>query len=110
MTEDTSADDGRDYAAGAVEEGAAGGDSAGAEWDPNEPVPRELRDGADDGIDDALRETVADDLADIEDDEPDYPSGDDPVEPQDVDTENAAFVVLGVVVMFALVAVLLLSI
>jgi len=110
MTEDTSADDGRDRSADAAGEGATGGDSASAEWHPNEPVPPELRDDADGGLDEDLRETVVDDLADLEDDEPDYPSGDDPVEPQRVDAENAAFVVLGVAAMLALAAVLVLSI
>jgi hypothetical protein len=91
-------------------EARRGSDREAGDWNPNEPVPPELRTGADDGIDDELRETVADDLADLEDDEPDYPSGDDPVEPQRVDAENAAFVVLGVVAVLALVAVLVLSI
>ena len=109
MTEDTSADDGRDRSADAIGESATGGDSASAEWHPNEPVPPELRDDADGGIDEDLRETVANDLADLEDYEPDYPSGDDPIEPQRVDAENAAFVVLGVATMLALGAVLVLS-
>lgn len=129
MTDETAADDGRDDVPPATGDGpadatsgrgpdgrrpgsdAGGGDEqAAADWNPNEPVPPKMRNGADDGIDDDLRETVADDLADLEDDEPDYPSGDDPVEPQRVDAENAAFVVLGVAAILAVFGVLLLSI
>jgi|AntDeeMinimDraft_5_1070356.scaffolds.fasta_scaffold43310_1 hypothetical protein len=109
MRDERSADDRRERAADATDEDAPD-DASGSEWHPNEPVPPELREGADARFDDELRGTVAEDLAELEDDEPDYPSSDDPVEPQHVDAENAAFVVLGVVAVLALVAVLVLSI
>lgn len=120
MTDETSADDRRDTAARATGDGpadatsdggvnATGDEPVAGDWNPNEPVPAELRTGADGEVDDDLRETVAEDLAELEGDEPDYPSSDDPVEPQRVDVENAVFVVLGVAAILALVAVLLLG-
>ncbi|MFC6951521.1 DUF7312 domain-containing protein [Halorubellus litoreus] len=107
MTDETSSTD-RDADAWGGPREERGDGSVDATRDLNEPVPPDAPER--DGVDDELREAVADDLADLEDDEPDYPSGDDPIEPQRVDVEHAAFVVLGVVSVLALVAVLVLSV
>lgn len=106
MTDETSTTD-RDADAWGRPREESGDASVDAARDLNEPVPPDAPER--DGVDDELRDAVADDLADLED-EPDYPSGDDPIEPQRVDVEHAAFVVLGVVAVLALVAVLVLSV
>ncbi|WP_227131601.1 DUF7312 domain-containing protein [Halorubellus salinus] len=106
MTDETSTTDRDADAWGRPREESADA-SVDATHDLNEPVPPDAPER--DGVDDELREAVADDLADL-DDEPDYPSGDDPIEPQRVDVENAVFVALGVVALLALIAVLVLSV
>jgi hypothetical protein len=68
--------------------------------------------GADDeGMDPELEAVVEYELEDLEDDdELPYPSMDDPVAPQSIDLENAAFVVLGVVATVGLVAYMVLGV
>lgn len=76
---------------------ASGRDAASAE------APREM--------DAELADVVEYELEDLEgDEEPPYPSMDDPVAPQSIDLENAAFVVLGVAATVGLVAHMILGI
>jgi len=63
------------------------------------------------GMDPELEAVVEYDLEDVEgDEEPPYPSMDDPVAAQSIDPENAAFVVLGVIATVGLVAVMVLGV
>jgi hypothetical protein len=120
MTDDASArdpglDDERDHDRRSRDSGTGRPRERHAQTDPSGfDSDRRPADGngldAEGGVDDAFRDVVEEDLQDVVEDGPDYPSGDDPVSPQVIDLENAAFVVLGVLGMVGLVALLVLSI
>jgi len=109
MSDDTSVDDPDDHG---FEWGTGGDDPDDGDATAGSRSAREP-DGASGpaAVDDDVRETVERDLAELaEDESDDFPSADDPVAPQSIDAENAAFVVLGVLATVGLVAFLVLSV
>lgn len=91
-----------DESARSTSDGEHGGSTAprdvpGADPPRAEGVPA-------DRVDEELKAEVTDDLADLAEDEADYPAMDDPVDAQSIDVENAAFVVLGFLATVALLA------